>query len=69
VPLSINTLQLKIKEIQAFPGLPAHRSRTDSKALGGLLSGSQPLKRIERSQGIQINQCREPRSFHSTVAI
>jgi hypothetical protein len=69
MPLSIDTLQLKIKEIQAFPGLPTHGSRTDGKALGGFLSGSQPLKRIERSQGIQINQCRETRSFHSTAAI
>jgi hypothetical protein len=55
MPLTINALQIKAKEIQAPAGLPTDRRRTDAKPATDLFACSQPLQGIECSQRIELD--------------
>jgi hypothetical protein len=55
MPLTIDALQIKTKEIQALAGLPANRRRTDGEPATDFFACSQPLQGIEGSQRIEID--------------
>lgn len=55
MPLTINSLQLKTKEVEALLSLPASRGLTHRKSFGDLSPCPQPLESVQGRQRIELN--------------